>query len=261
MNALVHEIDGGIVVPPLRFPKYDIFDEIDRKKWRKAMEKLVVIFKACTTDGKVDLQQYRILKRNIIKLVDGVGELKANHIIGMAGLLGVVNICYVDYIHGGAKSAYRNFELLFPMLPDYHTVMENFYNLLKTQAPDGVWVTLRYAENVICKVGRNMGNSDKFSDLRDPSFPYVRRCKGGLEYSKDGSVWNFLKGPIFQILLDGSFQCNLPLAINTSKWEKWMPQFTEEEAIKERRASQKKQRKTARHGSRNVKKRRGKEMA
>ena len=130
---------------------------------------------------------YNGIHRRIMAEFNGVGNLRANHLSGMATILGLLPLSLFKFVDGGATKAYETIKVIYGKeVPNKEETINNVHHLMETII--GHHVTRRYAENTFCKVGRIICNSDKkYYDIIDTRFPLLR-VKGGkinLMYKKD----------------------------------------------------------------------------
>ena len=119
-----------------------------------------------------------------------VGELKANHALGIAACVGLLPLEALGMIKGGACRFYSRMKTACPELPPRTTVLRDLGGLLEAlleegglrkEVPREICVSQRYTENVACKVGRILTNSDPgFVDIINMNFPLlsVRQMHG-----------------------------------------------------------------------------------
>ena len=95
-------------VPPLRFPKYSKFEdhlsEKENKKWKNAIKLLVLQIQNISTINNITKDDYTKLHR-ALKSLPRIGTLRANHIIAIAAIVGIVPLKMFNWVEGGAERA------------------------------------------------------------------------------------------------------------------------------------------------------------
>lgn len=147
-----------------------------------------------------------------LRVLPNVGELFANHGVGVLSLLGLVDPLYFEMYRGGACKAYKVLKKkMKKTIPDKKTVLENMRHMMVKVASDasgeqnnlvvGRLIHDRYGENGACKIGRILGGSDhRWWDCWDRRFPfvlYVGKGQFALWGKKDGIVP--IKGPLLAL--------------------------------------------------------------
>jgi hypothetical protein len=111
---------------------------------------------------------FKSTQRNL----DGVGPLKANHLIGICSLLGLLPLSLFSQMEGGAAKAHTVLQSHHPNTPAREEAMDNIHYAIELSA--GRELTKRCSENSFCKVARFLSGSDpRFRDLVDKTFPLV----------------------------------------------------------------------------------------
>ena len=157
-------------------------------------------------DEGLTQKDYDDLLTYITKHLPQVGELKANHALGIAACVGLLPLEALGMIRGGACKFYSRMKTACPELPPKNIVLRDLGGLLETllaesalgkQLPTKINMSRRYIENVACKVGRVLSNSDPhFVDIIDLNFPLLSVRSTTQEPKKECSLVMFLpRGP------------------------------------------------------------------
>ena len=106
--------------------------------------------------------------------LSGVGDLRANHLIGLGAIIGFVPIHMFDMCDGGADKAYEAVKTVYGRnVPSKDATMDNIHHLMEKTM--GRNLSRRYSENAFCKIGRVIVDSDKlYRDILDTRFPIIR---------------------------------------------------------------------------------------
>ena len=109
--------------------------------------------------------------------------MAANHVIGVASVVGILSLDLFLFVHGGAKKFYNDMEKYFNIqnqlnpdpnkhyvLPEKDIVIENVRYLVQ-EVLGYKYIVQRNGKNRSCKIGRILSDSDlKFWDVWEQRF-------------------------------------------------------------------------------------------
>ena len=173
---------------------------------------------------KVKEAEYKKLFEYLKLKVPKVGKLNANHVLGLLALTGVIPPIMFEEEREGASRGYKllNEEVsLRKQKISIKEVKEKLQHaskeILKKKKP-----TKRDGENILCKIGRQLCNSDRlYCDLVDEGFPLVRYDNGNVIFEFGQEVlFKSQKGMIGKIEKLEKFQHTFK-----SSKDKWMKEL------------------------------------
>jgi hypothetical protein len=192
--------------------------ERNQAEWSRRVTVFTSLVKATWDKAPDSLAQadYDILWKYVSeKEFPQVGSLKANHALGMAALSGLVPLPLFGMVRGGSRSFDKALRACCSKpLPELSTILSNLRSMLKAvpislQEPTFVssrcHVSERYVENLACKMGRIVKNTDgRFADIIDNQFPLfaVRQLsprKVALVFFTMGDPVEHVTEPLFKI--------------------------------------------------------------
>jgi hypothetical protein len=195
-----------------------------RVEWSRKTRKVTSDFQVVFSKARVSKPDYLFLCKSIQRNLDGVGLLKANHLIGVCSLLGLLPLSLFSQIEGGAAKAHAVLHSHHPNTPAREEAMDNIHYAIESAA--GRELTRRCSENSFCKVGRILSGSDaRFRDLVDKTFPLVLFQDGALTLTNMAGTKTTTCPSVFSVNNDGSLSPNLHIPMPTAKIAAWMAQY------------------------------------
>ncbi len=223
LAVIVSRLDGNIRVPPLRFGKYAHYSAPSRVEWSRKTRKMASDFQVVFSKARVSKPDCVFVFKSIQQNLDGVGPLKANHLISICSLLGLLPLSLFSQVEGGAVKAHKALQSHHPNTPAREEAMDNVHCAIESWA--GRELTKSCSENSFCKVGRVLSGSDaRCRDLVDKMFPLVLFRDGALTLTNMAGTKTTTCPSMFSVNNDGSLSPNRHIPMPTAKKSAWMTQ-------------------------------------
>ena len=144
----------------------------------------------------------------------GIGPLSANHMLAIASIVGIIPLNMFNFVMEGAAEGMQKIRSRFRDLPTEDEVVANIRYLCENETGEKI-TSMRGGENVVCKVGRIVSDTDKkFWDVWETNFLTYevvngkkivfgegKECRGPLLSNKDGK---WIKNFEFEVLSTNS---------------------------------------------------------
>ena len=204
--------------PPIRMGKYCQLERPETKErkgkvvwhrhvwrkrdWSQAVDIVTEEIVKIRSSKSVSLAGYKRLLKTI-QTIPSIGVLFANHVIGIASVVGIVPLELYSYIDGGASKFYTRLKREFPneKLPPKEDVINNIRYMAEMVMDQHL--SIRIGENISCKIGRILSSTDnRFWDIWEAMFPTFHVHYKGREvvtsigtttgsiYSYNNNVWS-----------------------------------------------------------------------
>ena len=202
-------------IPPLRFGKYKDFSKFEpiNEDWENRFRQLWDEVERIDGEEKPDMEDYKNLFR-ACKKMKGIGPLSANHMLAIASIVGIIPLNMFNFVMEGAAEGMQKIRSRFRDLPTEDEVVANIRYLCENETGEKI-TSMRGGENVVCKVGRIVSDTDKkFWDVWETNFLTYevvngkkivfgegKECRGPLLSNKDGK---WIKNCEFEVLSTNS---------------------------------------------------------
>ena len=170
--------------PPFRFAKYNrACIHWSEDAWMKMVNRIRSKILILRKREKFSQIEYNKFHYDLISNLrnSNTGQMKVNHLIGIGAIAGFAPLAFFHFVKGDPKKAFNQIRSYcegttndinqsFPT--DKKLVLRNARFAI--DALVGIKHSDRTAENILCKIGRMLANSDsRFYDLIDRHFPLI----------------------------------------------------------------------------------------
>ena len=145
----------------LRFPRYNEILLPDQEEWKESVRKMVfyALIAFEVDQHAMSKEDKRLIyKKTLEGWKDSIryaGILITNHLLGIASILGVVPLWFIDLFHVSKLSkGLEYFRKHYNLQTSSENVNQFFKSIVSAFQQRGIFMTVRIAENVVCKVYR-----------------------------------------------------------------------------------------------------------